>query len=296
MRPALRLLAAMSLAAALFASAPASAQRIYPTPEAAAQAFADAIASNDLGALHVVLGPDWRRFVPPTELDREDIYDFLAAWAHKHGVVREGNDTALLAAGDGDWTLPIPMVKAGDGWRFDPRSGTELMKTRRIGRNELAAMQAALAYFDAQRDYARVDHDNDGVLEYAQKFASSPGKHDGLYWRDEPGRPLSPLGPLYAGGKPGEGYHGYLFKILKAQGPHAPGGAYDYVIGNRMRSGFALVAWPLRYGETGVTTFIVNHDGVLYEKDLGAGTDAAARTMKRFDPDTSWRKVPVPGT
>lgn len=293
---ALRLLAATAIAVAAIAfGSPASAQRVYPTPEAAAQAFTEALATNDLGALHTVLGADWRRFVPAGELDREDIYGYLEAWAHKHGIVREGDDRALLAAGTGDWTLPIPMVKAANGWRFDPRSGKDLMQTRRIGRNELAAMQAALAYYDAQREYARVDRDNNGVLEYAQKIVSAPGKHDGLYWPDAPGQPMSPLGPVYGGSQPGQGYHGYLFKILKAQGPDAPGGAYDYVIGNRMRSGFALVAWPLRYGETGVTTFIVNHQGVVYEKDLGPDTDAKARAMKRFDPDASWRKAPVPG-
>ncbi|MDM0000627.1 DUF2950 domain-containing protein [Variovorax sp. J22P240] len=292
---ALRLLTAMAFAAAALACAPAWAQRVYPTPEAAAQAFTDAIASNDLAALHIVLGPEWRRFVPPGELDREDIYAFLEASSRKHGIVAEGNDRALLAAGEGDWTLPIPIVKGGGGWRFDPRAGADMMQTRRIGRNEFAAMQAALAYFDAQREYARTDHDGNGVLEYAQKIASTPGRRDGLYWPDEAGQPLSPLGPIYGGSKPGLGYHGYLFKILKAQGPNAPGGAYDYMIGNRMRSGFALVAWPARYGESGVMTFMVNHEGVVYEKDLGAGTDATARSMKRFDPDASWRKAPVPG-
>ena len=292
---ALRLLIATTCTVAALAGAPASAQRVYPTPEVAAQAFTDPLATNDLPALHTVLGADWRRFVPASELDREDIYGYLEAWARKHSIVPEGSDRALLAVGGGDWTLPIPMVKVAGGWRFDPRSGADLMQTRRIGRNELAAMQAALAYYDAQREYARFDHDKNGVVENAQKIASSPGKHDGLYWPDEPGQPLSPIGPAYGGVNPGQGYHGYLFKILKAQGPHAPGGAYDYVIGNRMRSGFALVAWPLRYGETGVTTFIVNHQGVVYEKDLGPGTDAAARAMKRFDPDGSWRKAPVPG-
>lgn len=292
---ALRHLAAATIAAAALACGPASAQHVYPSPEAAAQAFADALARNDVGALHTVLGADWRRFVPAGEVDREDIYAFLEAWARQHKIIPEGNDKALLSAGDGDWTLPVPIVKAGSGWRFDPRAGADVMRTRRIGRNELAAMQAALAYFDAQREYARIDHDKNGVLEYAQKVVSTPGRHDGLYWPEESGQPPSPLGPVYGGAKAGEAYHGYLFRILKAQGPNAPGGAYDYVIGGRMRSGFGLVAWPAHYGESGVTTFMVNHDGVVYEKDLGPGTDAAARAMKRFDPDPSWRKAPVPG-
>jgi hypothetical protein len=187
-------------------------------------------------------------------------------------------------------------VKSAAGWRFDPRAGVETMRSRRIGRNELAAMQAALAYFDAQKEYAQKDRDNNRVLEYAQKFASSPGKHDGLYWPDAQGQDPSPLGPLYAGDKAGEGYHGYHFKILKAQGPDAPGGAYDYVIGGRMRSGFALIAWPRRYGETGVMSFMVSHDGKVYQKDLGPGTDAAAHASTRFDPDPSWHPVTVPGS
>jgi hypothetical protein len=170
------------------------------------------------------------------------------------------------------------------------------MRSRRIGRNELAAMQAALAYFDAQKEYAQKDRDGNGVLEYAQKFASSPGKHDGLYWPDKPGDDPSPLGPLYAGVRPGEGYHGYHFRILKAQGRNAPGGAFDYVIGGRMRAGFALIAWPVKYGDTGVMSFMVSHDGTVYEKNLGPGTDAAARAVTRFDPDASWRKAIEPGS
>ncbi|WP_286530849.1 DUF2950 domain-containing protein [Variovorax sp. J31P179] len=289
-----RAAAAAAMATLMLAlSAPAFAQRAYPSPEAASEAFFRALADNDQKALQTVLGNDWRRFVPAGEVDREDIYDFLGAYAKQHKVVPDGPDRALLGAGDSGWTLPIPIVKGAGGWHFDPRAGADQMQTRRIGRNELAAMRAALAYFDAQREYAQVDRDGNGVLEFAQKFASTPGKHDGLYWHTGPGEAESPLGPLYAPARAGEGYHGYHFKILKAQGPNAPGGAYDYVIGNRMRGGFALVAWPVKYGETGVMSFMVNHDGVLYEKNLGAGTDAAARAMTRFDPDAGWRKVDV---
>ena len=285
--------AALAVAAFALASSPALAQRVYPSADAAAQAFFSAIANNDLNALATVLGSDWKRFVPADEVDREDIYDFLAAYARQHKVVPDGDNRAVLAAGDDDWTLPIPIVKGAGGWHFDPRAGVDQMKTRRIGRNELAAMRAVLAYYDAQKEYAQSDHDGNGVREYAQKFGSSPGKHDGLYWPTGAGEPESPLGPIYATGRPGEGYHGYHFKILKAQGGNAPGGAYDYVIGNRMRSGFALIAWPVKYGETGVMSFLVNHDGVVYEKNLGPGTDAAARATTRFDPDTSWQKIDV---
>ncbi|MDM0047087.1 DUF2950 domain-containing protein [Variovorax dokdonensis] len=289
-----RTLAAAAIAAMALVWLPAAAQHVYDTPQAAADAFANAIATNDEAALRTVLGNDWRRFVPADEIDREDIYAFLEAWSHKHGVVPAGEGRMLLAAGEGNWTMAVPIVKVGGGWRFDPRAGADMMKTRRIGRNELSAMQAVLAYVDAQREYSRVDHDGNGVLEYAQKFASSPGKRDGLYWPQEPGQPLSPLGPAFAPDKPGAGYHGYRFKILKAQGPGADGGARSYLIGSRMRSGFALVAWPVRYGETGVMSFIVNQDGVVYEKDLGSGTDAAARAMTRFDPSGGWRKAQVP--
>jgi hypothetical protein len=278
---------------ALAFCAPSHAQRAYPSPEAASQAFFNAIADNDDRALQVVLGSDWRRFVPPGELDREDIYDFLAAYAKQHQVVADGPDRAWLGAGGNGWTLPVPIVKGAGGWHFDPRAGAEQMRTRRIGRNELAAINAVLAYFDAQKEYAQVDRDGNGVLEYAQKFGSSPGRHDGLYWPTGPGEAQSPLGPIYAQHRAGEGYHGYQFKILDAQGPHARGGAYDYVIGKRMRGGFALIAWPVKYGETGVMSFMINHDGVVYEKNLGPDTEAAARAMTRFDPDAGWRKVDV---
>lgn len=273
---------------------PAAAQQNYPSAEAASQAFFNAIVNNDEAALRTVLGTDWKRFVPTGEIDREDIYTFLESWSKGHSVVADGDNRAYLGAGTTGWTLPIPIIKGGGGWHFDPRAGQDLMKTRRIGRNELSAMHAVLAYYDAQREYASVDRDRNGVLEYAQKFGSSPGKHDGLYWPTGPGEPESPLGPLFATGRPGEGYHGYHYKILKGQGPHAPGGAYSYLIGNRMRSGFALVAWPVSYGESGVMSFMVSHAGVVYQKNLGAGTDGAARAMTRFDPDDSWEKVDVP--
>jgi hypothetical protein len=286
--------AAMLAAALVLNSAPGFAQRAYPTPEAAAEALVDAVARSDPDALRAVLGADWKRFVPIDDVDREDVYAFLAAWAKSHRLVPSGDARAMLAVGEQGWTLPIPIVKDAAGWKFDPRAGADEMRTRRIGRNELAAMQAALAYFDAQKEYAQRPRMGDGILQYAQRLVSSPGKHDGLYWSDPSGKDESPLGPLYGGAKPGEGYHGYHFKILKAQGKDAPGGPYDYVIKGRMVSGFALVAWPMRYGDTGVMSFIVSHDGELYQKDLGPDTDGVARGMTRFNPDSSWRKVTLP--
>jgi hypothetical protein len=286
-------------AAAMVASAaaPALAQQAYPNAEAAADAFAAAIKGNDKNALQVILGADWQKFVPTEEIDREDIDAFIAAWDQSHHIEPMGENRAALAAGQSGWTLPVPLVKNEAGWHFDPAAGADEMKTRRIGRNELATMQAALAYFDAQKDYARVDRDGDNVLQYAQKFVSSPGKHDGLYWPAADNEEESPLGPFFdsTDQKVGQGYHGYRYKILTAQGKDAPGGAYDYLIKNRMVAGFALVAWPIDYGDSGVMSFMISHDGQLYEKDLGEDSEAVAKAMQQFDPDRSWNRVAMPG-
>jgi Protein of unknown function (DUF2950) len=270
---------------------PSHAQQDFSTSEAAAVAFADALATNNPDALRTVLGADWRRYIPTDGVDMDDVYAFLAGWAKSHKILTDSPSTAHLAIGESDWTLPIPIVKRGDSWRFDTRAGGDEIRTRRIGSNELAAIQAALAYYDAQKDYALVDRNGDGVLEYAQRVVSTPGKNDGLYWAALAGEPDSPLGPLFGDDRPGDDYHGYYFRILKAQGPNAPGGAYDYRINGRMVSGFALVAWPVKYGDTGVMTFMVSHDGKLYERDLGPGTDAAARAVTRFDPGPAWQAV-----
>ncbi|MEJ8813367.1 DUF2950 domain-containing protein [Variovorax ureilyticus] len=283
----------MAVTVTLLGPGVANAQQAYASAEAATRAFHDAIASNDVKALEKVLGPDWRRFVPRDAIGQSDFQAFLAAWDKKHGVVSNGTDKAALTVGEGGWTLPVPLVLKDGSWRFDPAAGADEMRTRRIGRNELSAMQAVLAYFDAQKEYAQRDRDGDGVLSYAQKLASTPGRRDGLYWpADAQGE--SPLGPRFSSVKPGEGYYGYRYKILTAQGKDAPGGAYDYIIGNRMRAGFALVAWPIQYGETGVTTFMISHSGVLYQKDLGPNGATIAGEMKVFNPDSSWSKVTAP--
>jgi len=270
---------------------PVGAQQSFSSPDAAAVAFTDALATNDPEAMGKVLGADWRQYIPTAGVDMDDVYAFLAGWAKSHKLVADGATTAHLAVGDQDWILPIPIVKRGDGWHFDTRAAADEIRTRRIGRNELDAMQAALAYYDAQKEYALADRNGDGVLEYVQKILSTPGKHDGLYWAAQAGEPESPLGPAFGDARPGHGYHGYNFKILTAQGPNAPGGAYDYRIQGRMVSGFALVAWPAKYGDTGVMTFLVSHDGQLYEQDLGPTTGAVARAMTRFDPGPGWRAV-----
>jgi Protein of unknown function (DUF2950) len=270
---------------------PAGAQQSFPSPDAAAAAFTDALATNDPQAMGKVLGSDWRQYIPTAGVDMDDVYAFLAAWAKSHKIVPNGATEAHLAVGDQNWILPIPIVTHGDGWHFDTVAAADEIRTRRIGSNELAAMQAALGYYDAQKEYALVDRNGDGVLEYAQRILSTPGKHDGLYWTAQAGEPESPLGPAYGDARSGHDYHGYNFKILTAQGPHAPGGAYGYRIQGRMVSGFALVAWPAKYGDTGVMTFLVSHDGQLYEQDLGRDTGAVARAMTRFDPGPGWRAV-----
>jgi hypothetical protein len=280
------------LGAALLVPLAAAAQQAFPTPDAAATALVDAVAQIDEDALRRILGRDWRKFIPTEDLERRDIDAFLGGWAASHKIVVEPAHTAHLAVGAQEWVLPIPMVEKSGAWRFDARAAADEIRTRRIGRNELAAMQAAFAYYDAQKEYASQDRNGDGVLEYAHKLISTPGKQDGLYWAALDGEAESPLGPLFDGGEPsGRGYHGYHYRILTAQGGKAPGGAYDYRIKNRLSGGFALVAWPVKYGDSGVMSFIVSHDGVLYEKDLGPKSSATARAMSQFNPDDSWKKV-----
>jgi hypothetical protein len=207
-----------------------------------------------------------------------------------------GDAKAHIAVGSDGWTMPIPIVRKAQGWQFDARAGAEEMRIRRIGRNELAVMQAMLAIYDAQMEYVQVDRDGNGVREYATRFESTPGKKDGLYWPTRAGEPASPLGSLFtaaqaAGGSRSEGYYGYRYKLLGAQGKSASGGAYEYTVRGKKIGGFAAVAWPVRYGDTGVMTFMVSHDGVVYEKDLGPNTAARAASIARFDPDSTWIKV-----
>jgi len=269
----------------------AVAQTAFPTPEAAADALVDGIARHDGDAIKAVVGPDYHKYIPASSRDPDDVTNFLAAWSRAHQIVQAGADKAFLGAGTRGWTLPIPIVKSSAGWHFDTRAAPEEMRIRRIGRNELAAIQVALAYTDAQNEYHGRDWNGDGVKEYAMRGLSSPGKHDGLYWASLPGEPESPLGAAFADAKGGQPYHGYQYKILTAQGRDAPGGARSYVKGGHMTEGYALIAWPARYDDTGVMTFIVNQDGIVYEKNLGTGTDAAARAISAYNPDSSWTKV-----
>jgi hypothetical protein len=298
------LVAAGALAAdAPAATRPAHIQPAYATPEDAVQALVAAVRSADTRRIHYVLGPGTHKLVfsgdPVT--DRQARERFVAAYDSRSKVEMDGDAKATLLLGDKDWPFPFPLVKAAEGWKFDARAGAEEILNRRIGRNELAAIQVCLAYVDAQREYAQTAGHRDGLREYAMKLVSSSGNKDGLYWRTGEGEPPSPFGPLASKAKAegygkganaaNEPYHGYFYKILARQGSHAPGGAYDYVVGGRMIGGFALVAYPARWGASGVMTFLVNHDGVVYQKNLGKGTEALALGMTSFDPDSTWSKA-----
>lgn len=274
--------------------APARAQDAFPSPDAAFAALVDGLARHDDAEVRRVLGAGYAKALPLGQHEHleQDRTDFLAAWAKGHRVERTG-DTAHLVLADG-WSLPLPVVQRDGAWRFDLKAAAAEMLVRRIGRNELATIKTLYAYVDAQREYATADRNGDGTLEYARRIISRPGYQDGLYWATADNEPPSPAGPLLDTADLTDGYHGYRFRILQAQGPAAYGGARSYVRNGRMTDGFALVAWPVRYGETGVMTFIVNHEGVIYERDLGPGTASIAAGIMRFDPAKGWVAVPAP--
>jgi hypothetical protein len=271
------------------------AQQSFPTPEKAAQAFVDALGTEhaDQARLTELLGDEWHSYIPREGVQRSDVDSFLQQYREQHRIEKTSEKKAVLSVGSGHWTLPIPMIKVENGWRFDIKAGAAEIRARRIGRNELAAVQSVLTYHDAQMDYASVDRDGDGALEYAQKIFSTPGKHDGLYWADDDSGQISPLGPLFGKTFAGEDWHGYHFRILEGQGASAPGGAYSYLIGDKMSRGFALIAWPAKYNDTGVMSFMISHDGQVFEKDLGPEGEKWAQSVKRFDPDDSWKAVTV---
>lgn len=271
----------------------ARAQQAFATPTAAVDALIGALGTEraDAERMKALLGADWQTWIPTGDIEREDVDAFLGLYRERHTVRLDGQERAQLVVGNTPWTFPLPLVHGKDGWHFDPKAGGEEIRARRIGRNELAVMQTVRAYHDAQMDYAEADHDGDGVLEYAQKFMSSDGQYDGLYWPDEPGVEESPLGPLFGDELPDGEWQGYHYRILDAQGPSAPGGAYDYRLGANMSRGFALIAWPARYGDSGVMSFMISHDGEVFEKDMGKDGDRQAKAMSRFDPDSSWQEV-----
>jgi DUF2950 family protein len=273
------------------------AQRIFATPEQAAAELATAIRSNDLAHIHSVLGPGSGKVMHSGDRvqDAAGRKRFLEAYETSVKIEPSGDARATLLIGPEEFPFPFPLMKKAIGWEFDSKAGAEEVLNRRIGRNERSAIQVCLAYVDAQREYATKDRDKDGLLEYAQKFLSTPGEHDGLYWETREGEAASPLGPLstraeeqgYANLQP---YHGYYYKILTAQGADNPGGAYSYIVRGKMIGGFALVAYPARWGASGAMSFICNHRGVVYEKNLGKGTVVIAERMTRYNPDASWKK------
>lgn len=295
----LALLVASGLAIALVtgASAQSAKPEGFATPEAAANALTDAIRRDDSKAVGAILGSGWRDIVLGRPEDEERLREkFLEAWDTSHKIVVDGNK-ATIEAGTTGWTGPIPIVRDDDQWRFDVEAGRKEITARRIGRNELSVIQSLLALVDAEHEYAALDPMKVGAPVYARRLLSSPGKKDGLYWDVAPGEPQSPIGPALATaqaqgeGGTEDGYYGYRFRLLYAQGPEAPGGAYDYLVKGRMIGGFAILAWPVRYDDTGVMTFMVNQDGVVYEQDLGPDTATKAAAITVYNPDKGWEKA-----
>jgi hypothetical protein len=292
---AIALLAALILLFATFSVS--AAQRRYASPQAAASALFEAVRGGDPGAITAVLGPGSAEIVEsgnPGE-DMAARARFVAAWDEAMRIERKGGRRAEIVLGALEWRFPFPLVDDRGGWRFDTRAGRAEVIARRVGRNELAAIQAALAFVDAQREYALESHDGAGPGVYARRIASAEGRRDGLYWTPTREHPLSPLGVAFglaSAEMNGDAvpYHGYFFRVLPAQGPAATGGAMDYEVGGRMIGGFALVAWPARYRVSGVRTFIVSHEGVVFSRDLGKLTDGIARTLRSYDPGPEWKR------
>jgi hypothetical protein len=295
--------AALVVIAAMTLSLSAAAQLTFKTPGEVFSALIAAARADDTKALISILGPEGESFVVTGDpvADQQALHRFVTAYDEANRIELQGKNKATLVVGNEEWPFPIPAVKQGNAWRLDSAAGKEEILDRRIGRDELAVIEVCRSYVDAQREYASMDRNNDGYIEYAQRFASSPGKHDGLYWPAVEGEPESPLGPLvadaqaagYALGKTPETptpYYGYYYRILTGQGPHAPGGAYDYIINGHMIGGFGLVAFPAQYGVTGIMTFIVDHDGIVYQKDLGPDTTRIAERIRLFDPGAGWTK------
>ena len=291
---------ALILATTALAATPPAGPRTFATPQEAAQALVDAAEKNDTAALLQLFGPAGKDVVEsgdPAE-DANARAEF-ASRAHEELSIEPepGNpDRATIVTGANHWPLPIPLVRQDGQWHFDVAQGRTEILARRIGRHELTAIDVCRAYVEAQMEYAANDREGDGVLKYAQRISSSPGKNDGLYREGRtdnlvPKAFADAAAAMFAEGKKPVPYHGYYFHILKAQGPDAPGGASSYVVNGRMFGGFAMVAYPAQYGVSGIKTFIVNHLGVVYEKDLGPQTATLARQMKAFNPDKTWKAI-----
>ena len=299
---ALVIAAALAAMASCAGSEPQPQQLMFGSPEEAVQALAKIVKAADVEQLTQIFGPDSKELVDTSDpvTARRNRETFTVAFAENWKLVDGENGAKTLVIGNEDWPFPVPIVKDGNRWRFDTAAGKAEVLARRIGRNELAVIRSASTYVTAQHRYARDGHDGKPAKLYAQTFRSDPGKENGLFWPEVKGKPLSPLGDLVAQaaseGRPiAEGkqqpFQGYYFKILTAQGPAAPGGAKSYIVKGDMSGGFALIAWPAEYDLTGVMTFIVNHDGIVYEKDLGKDTAATASKISDYNPDESWHRV-----
>lgn len=284
----------------------ADAQRTFATPDEAVAALRTAAKNQDQAALRAIFGPQLEDIENPDRVQAtNDFADFTAAMDEKFQITHESATNCVLELGASSWPFAIPIVKRDGKWLFDTAAGDDELLNRRIGKNELSVLEVMRAYVNAQREYANKDRDGDQVLEYAQRLASTPGKKDGLYWDPDLDGEISPLGPFVAHAQ-SEGYfgetpidkespqpfHGYLFKIITRQGKHAPGGKYDYIINGNMIGGFAMVAWPAQYGDSGIMTFVVNQQGRVYQKDLGPKTAKEAAKMDAYDPDPSWHPSP----
>jgi hypothetical protein len=295
---------AMFFAAALsYAQTAGTQQESFSSPEEAVKGLVAAVRADDTKAMLAVLGSGSGDLISSgdTVADGNGREKFLKAYDEKNILQQKAEDKWVLSVGNDNWPMPIPIVKKEMKWVFDAQAGREEILNRRIGRNELQVMNVIHAYVDAQHEYASMDCSGSGKVEFAQRLISTEGKHDGLYWEAEEGQEESPLGPLVAqAAKEGypnadlSPYHGYYFRILKGQGVNAPGGAYDYVVKGRMILGFALAAYPAEYDNSGIMTFIVNQEGMIYQKNLGKDTKQKAEELKLFDPDETWKKVEEP--
>jgi len=291
----------LSAFAAAAAPPPLPPQRVFSSAEQAVEALIAAQSDDKLGELSRILGPGGYKLVHSGDpvADRNHRARFVAAYDTAHRIEYEDEAKAVLVVGADDWPLPIPLIRAGSHWRFDTRAAEQEIINRRVGHNELSVIEVCRAYVEAQREYAALAVAAGGRPEYAQHFGSRPGTHDGLYWPTKAGEPSSPLGPLLAQARAGgygtdsvvampQPYHGYYFRILTRQGASAPGGAKDFVVDGRMTGGFALIAYPAAHGNSGVMTFIVSQDGIVFERNLGPDTTALALRIEEFDPGTSW--------
>ena len=288
-------------AALIGCAAPAFAQEQFKTPEEAVVALADAARSGNRKAILAVLGSEGRAIVSSGDpvADKNVREQFISAYDAKHAIELEGDGTQTLVIGNDDWPFPIPLISKGGVWQFDTEAGRDEILRRRVGRNELSAIQVNRAYVQAQNEYAGLDPAGFGRGVYARRIVSRKGKKDGLYWPTAEGEPPSPFGELaasasaegYKAGKKPIPYHGYYYRILTRQGAGASGGTYDYIVKGKMRGGFAMIAVPAEYGNSGIMTFMVNHDGRVFEKDLGPNTAKLAGRIDAFAPDESWTEV-----